>query len=191
MTPRGHYDIVVVGAGPAGMAAATEAARHGASVLVADENQGPGGQVHRAVTTTPLQRRGLLGADYWRGEALAEAFARSGADYLPGATVWHLDAGRRLGLSVGGEAHLVQAGQVVLATGALERPFPVRGWTLPGVVSRISMGGFPAAIYWLASSQSSGPQPAITTRPVATRPCAFSKVSICAVSARHCSTPMR
>jgi len=135
MTPRGHYDIVVVGAGPAGMAAATEAARHGASVLVADENQGPGGQVHRAVTTTPLQRRGLLGADYWRGEALAEAFARSGADYLPGATVWHLDAGRRLGLSVGGEAHLVQAGQVVLATGALERPFPVRGWTLPGVVT--------------------------------------------------------
>lgn len=135
MTPQGSYDVAVVGAGPAGMAAATEAARHGASVLVVDENQGPGGQIHRAVTTTPLQRRDLLGTDYWRGETLAEAFARSGVDYLPGATVWHLDAGRRLGLSVEGEAHLVQAAQVVLATGALERPFPVKGWTLPGVVT--------------------------------------------------------
>jgi thioredoxin reductase len=132
---RDSYDVVVVGAGPAGMSAATAAASQGASVLLLDEGMEPGGQIYRAVTTTPLTDRAVLGLDYWKGQEVAQAFAASGAAYLPGATVWHLDAERRLGFSVNGEARLVQAGQVVLATGALERPFPISGWTLPGVLS--------------------------------------------------------
>ncbi len=132
---RPDYDLVVVGAGPAGLSAASEAARHRLSVLLVDEAPSPGGQIYRAVTETPLQNRAVLGPDYWRGEAIAASFAASGADYLPQATVWHLDAERCIGLSLNGHAATVTAGRVVLATGALERPFPVPGWTLPGVMS--------------------------------------------------------
>ncbi len=129
------YDVAVVGAGPAGMAAAIAAAAHGLSVLVADEAPAPGGQIYRAVTTTPVRRRSLLGADYWRGAPLAAAFAAAPVDTLPEASVWHLDEACILGVSAQGASRLVTARHVILATGALERPFPVRGWTEPGVMT--------------------------------------------------------
>lgn len=135
------YDIVVVGAGPAGLAAAARAAELGLSVLLADENPSPGGQIYRAVTTTPVTDRSILGTDYWRGAELVARLEESAAHYAPGCTVWSLRPdeaapGRsELGLSQGGKARLISAGQVILATGAQERPFPIPGWTLPGVMT--------------------------------------------------------
>ena len=130
-----HYDVVVVGAGPAGMAAATVTAKAGLATLLLDENAGPGGQVWRAITTTPVMSRPILGEDYWKGQAITDEFVASGAAYLPRATVWSLDAQREIGVSAGGAARLIGAAHVILATGAMERPFPVPGWTLPGVLS--------------------------------------------------------
>ncbi|MFD2237148.1 NAD(P)/FAD-dependent oxidoreductase [Aureimonas populi] len=142
MTPLGHvgelagtYDLVVIGAGPAGMAAATLAAEGGASTLLVDENAAPGGQIYRGIGATPLQRRELLGEDYWKGEALTKAFAASKAAYFPRASVWQLSPDLELGISSGGRTAVVQARRVVMATGAMERPFPVKGWTLPGVMT--------------------------------------------------------
>jgi NADPH-dependent 2,4-dienoyl-CoA reductase/sulfur reductase-like enzyme len=132
---RDSYDLVVVGAGPAGLAAATLAAGLGADTLLLDEQPAPGGQIYRAITETPLRKRDMLGADYWRGAALVDAFQRSGAQYVSGATVWSVSREREIGVSIAGAARLVQAGQVILATGALERPFPIAGWTLPGVMT--------------------------------------------------------
>ena len=129
------YDVVVVGAGPAGMAAATVTATAGLATLVIDENAGPGGQVWRAITTTPVMTRPTLGEDYWRGQPHVAAFEASPAAYLPGATVWSLDRERNIGVSAGGEARLLSARHVIIATGAMERPFPVPGWTLPGVMT--------------------------------------------------------
>jgi NADPH-dependent 2,4-dienoyl-CoA reductase/sulfur reductase-like enzyme len=126
---------VIVGAGPAGLAAAATTAGVGLATLLLDENATPGGQIYRAVTTTPVGKRSILGEDYWAGEPLVVEARASGAQIGQGATVWSLDATRELGVSVGGVSRLLQARRVILATGALERPFPIPGWTLPGVMT--------------------------------------------------------
>ncbi len=134
------YDLAIVGAGPAGMAAAKEAAGHGLSVLVLDENAGPGGQIYRAITRSPAPGLAALGADYWKGAPLAADFLAAPVHYAAGTTVWSLaiaaeGSGHEIGVSIAGAARMVAAREVILATGALERPFPVPGWTLPGVMT--------------------------------------------------------
>jgi thioredoxin reductase len=133
-----RVDLVVIGAGPAGLAAAAAAAQRNLSALVLDENPGVGGQIYRAITSNPVGDKHILGPDYWRGEALARDFAASGAQYAAGATVWSLtrrDDGFEIGVSLAGRARMITAAEVILATGALERPFPFPGWTLPGVMT--------------------------------------------------------
>lgn len=129
------HDVVVVGAGPAGLAAAARCARAGLNTLMIDENAGPGGQVYRAIGRSPLESPGVLGTDYWSGEARVAEFEQSGAKSASATTVWSLDRTLELGTLHQGQARMIQARQVILATGALERPFPIPGWTLPGVMS--------------------------------------------------------
>jgi len=129
------YDVAIVGAGPAGLAAPATTAGAGLTTLLLDENPAPGGQVWRAVTTTPVQERSILGDDYWAGAALVAEAKASGAEIVQGATVWSLDATRELAVSCGGTSRFIKARRVILATGALERPFPIPGWTLPGVMA--------------------------------------------------------
>ena len=132
---RDEYDVAVVGAGPAGLAAASLCARAGLAAVLFDEQPAPGGQIYRAVTETPVPRDTLFGEDYWHGAQLAKEFQASGAAYVPGAVVWSLSRDREIGVSVGGAARMLRADRVILATGALERPFPIPGWTLPGVMT--------------------------------------------------------
>ena len=137
------YDLLIIGAGPAGMAAAVEASAAGARVAVLDENARPGGQIYREITRNRPDRRSFLGPDYWKGKPLADAFARSKVDYVSRATVWSLEDRDEtlgqirtvVGVTVAGSARMVEAKAVILATGAQERPMPVPGWTLPGVMT--------------------------------------------------------
>lgn len=57
---------------PAGLAAGAMTAQAGLATLIVDENPGPGGQIHRAITTTPVKDRNILGDDYWCGSALVD-----------------------------------------------------------------------------------------------------------------------
>ncbi len=129
------YDLVVIGGGPAGLAAAALAARAGVATVLFDENPGIGGQIYRGITSTPITNRGVLGEEYWAGAALAAEAKASSALIATGATVWSLDPSLQVGVAIAGRTRLVQAKRVIVATGSLERPFPISGWTLPGVMT--------------------------------------------------------
>jgi thioredoxin reductase/bacterioferritin-associated ferredoxin len=138
------YDLVVVGAGPAGLSAASAAAAFGLKVLLCDENGSPGGQIYRGIAQASAAMKQRLGPDYAAGAAIVARFMNSSASYAPRTTVWSVApheteageaSGLEIGLSLAGAARLVRSRRVILATGALERPFPVRGWTLPGVMT--------------------------------------------------------
>ncbi len=124
-------DLVVIGAGPAGMAAAVQARAQGLSVAVLDEQAAPGGQIWRNVEAAGAAK---LGAAYAEGAAAVAAFRACGADYLPGMSVWQVEADGRVFASDGVAARVVTGERVVVAVGAQERAVPIPGWTLPGVM---------------------------------------------------------
>lgn len=132
---RDQYDVVIVGAGPAGLSAACVCAHAGLKTVLFDEQSSPGGQIYRSIAASPHRRGTLLGDDYWRGTAAVERFLSSGAQYVPNAAVFSLTRSRELGVAAGGGVKLLSARRVILCTGALERPFPIPGWTLPGVLT--------------------------------------------------------
>lgn len=130
-------EIVIVGAGPAGMSAAIEARKHGATVQVYDNRPEPGGNIYAALLSTRQHRPEILpklGADYQKGGPLIDAFLGSGAAYHPSSSVWHLEKEGRLAVKDATGARLLQAEKIILATGAQERPLPLPGWTLPGTM---------------------------------------------------------
>jgi thioredoxin reductase/bacterioferritin-associated ferredoxin len=128
------YDVAVVGAGPAGMSAAIELARHGVSVLVIDDKASPGGQIYHGIASSPLRPDTILGRDYWSGLDLVRRFEAAAIDCLPLASVWQIEGGRTLFVNSAGASRRIEARHIILATGALERPVPIDGWTLPGVM---------------------------------------------------------
>lgn len=129
------WDVVVVGAGPAGLAAAGTAARHGAHVLLLDEQATPGGQIYKNMASASPRQLEIMGADYAHGRHLLAALDEPGLTYQPRASVWQLTDAREVFYTVDGCSRHVSARQLIIATGALERPMPIEGWTLPGVMT--------------------------------------------------------
>ncbi|MCM2446926.1 FAD-dependent oxidoreductase [Rahnella sp. CG8] len=131
-----RFDVVVIGAGPAGMSAAIGMCELGLSVLVVDEQPAPGGQLWRAVeSVAPTPLGSILGDEYRSGTGLAARFRASGAVYEAQTQVWQIEPEWRVFMKRDGLTEMVNASQVVLATGAQERPVPFPGWTLPGVLT--------------------------------------------------------
>ncbi len=127
--------LLVIGAGPAGMAAAQIAAKQGVEVVLVDEQAQPGGQIYRNVDTSPLADIDLLGKDYAFGRPLVQAFRNSEIDYHAATSVWYLDKTRQIGVLNQGVSHIISAEHVIVATGAQERPMPLPNWQLPGVMT--------------------------------------------------------
>jgi NADPH-dependent 2,4-dienoyl-CoA reductase/sulfur reductase-like enzyme len=145
-------DLLIVGAGPAGIGAAVEAARHGLSVMVLDENHAPGGRIWQA-----LETRGAKDADETAALALIRRFRGSPVEAHWNATVWAIEPDGQVFWADAGGAHSVSARNVLLATGTTERPMPIPGWTLPGVMTvgaaqiALKTGGLvPDGRTWLA-----------------------------------------
>ena len=128
-------DCAVIGAGPAGIAAAMAMLDAGLAVTVIDSGPGPGGQIYRNIDNSPLADPDSLGADYRAGAALVSAFRQSPARRLANADVWHISQDGEIAVLRDGGASFIQARRIVIATGAQERPMPFEGWTLPGVMT--------------------------------------------------------
>jgi thioredoxin reductase len=135
LQPKPSCELAVVGAGPAGLAAATLAAGLGVDVVLLDEGGSPGGAMR---WDRPLPKmRGGLGADVDEALELVAALDASNAHVEAQARVCGiaaLDAGFELCIVARGTTQILRARQVILATGAIERPMPVRGGPLPGVM---------------------------------------------------------
>lgn len=132
-----RWDAIVIGAGPAGMAAAATLAEAGAHTLLLDEQAEPGGQIYRAVERNRGNARlsAILGPDYQRGGALTERLRASGAQLRFSSSVWRIEPEAAVWSRTNGTVALDRAGALVIATGAMERPVPLPGWTLPGVMT--------------------------------------------------------
>ena len=131
------FDILIIGAGPAGLSAAIEAAKYGAEVLVVDENSKPGGQLFKQIHKFFGSRRhkaGGRGIDI--GTELLEEVEKLGVEVMLDTVAYGIypnDEG--VALAVNGEkGMIVHPKKVIMATGASENPLAFPGWTLPGVV---------------------------------------------------------
>lgn len=128
-------DVLVVGAGPAGLSAARDLAHAGADVIVADERLQPGGQFFKPLAPSHVAERRHLDRQFRQGIALHEAALRAGARILNEATVWAAFSPAEVAAIVAGRSTLFRPKRLVLATGAYEQALPVPGWTLPGVMT--------------------------------------------------------
>ena len=133
-------DVVIVGAGPAGIAAADVLVSNGIAPIILDEGARPGGQAYR--TSAPclgLDLEALLGSEAPKYRRVHDTFARvrPACDYRSGTTVWAV-FDRDIYVQDASGAKSIRFDALLLATGATDRVLPVPGWTLPGV---FTLGG--------------------------------------------------
>jgi thioredoxin reductase len=128
-------EIAVLGAGPAGIAAALAASEAGAAVTIVDEYPRPGGQIYRQPPEAfRVRRPGALGKEYAAARRLSRRLAGSPVELLTGTLVWGVDQERTLFLcNESGAGIELKAEAIIIAAGAYDRPIAFPGWTLPGV----------------------------------------------------------
>jgi NADPH-dependent 2,4-dienoyl-CoA reductase/sulfur reductase-like enzyme len=134
MSKSQRFDVLVIGGGPAGMAAAVRAAESGAHVGIVDDNLALGGQIWRG---GEHEEHGAEAAA-WR-----DRLQRAGAVVLCGTRVFHQPEAGVLLAEANEDVRELRYENLVLATGARERFLPFPGWTLPNVMGA---GGLQAMV---------------------------------------------
>ncbi|OFW62892.1 MAG: hypothetical protein A2Z35_04070 [Actinobacteria bacterium RBG_19FT_COMBO_36_27] len=127
-------EIAIVGAGPAGLAAACASAQFGSKVVVFDENNQPGGQLVKQTHKffgSKEHLAGIRGVDI--GEKLYNRALSLGVDVRLGTAVWGYFE-NQLAIVSNNQAKLVCSKKIIVATGASENVLSFPGWTLPGVM---------------------------------------------------------
>ncbi|MBU0584425.1 MAG: NAD(P)/FAD-dependent oxidoreductase [Alphaproteobacteria bacterium] len=126
-------EVLVIGAGPAGLAAAAAAREAGADVICLDLFARPGGQ-YGMQPASPASRFEAV-SQVAEGRAAAARCLELGVKLLTETEVFWAEPGFRVFARQGQEALVIEANQMIVASGAMERPIPFDGWTLPGVMT--------------------------------------------------------
>jgi thioredoxin reductase len=124
-----------VGAGPAGLAAAVEAARNGVEVVVYDENDRPGGQLFKQIHK-------FFGSEEHRakergfniGQSFLDEAREFGVEVSLNSVVLGIYESGTMNVMIRDRIEQVKAERTLVATGASENMIPFPGWTLPGVI---------------------------------------------------------
>lgn len=128
-------DVVIIGGGPAGLAAAIEAAKSGAGVLLIDENRRPGGQLLKQIHKffgSKEHSAGIRGVDI--GKSLLADAERLGVEVWLNSAAIGLFKGGGVAVLRDGKTVIVNGKRILVATGASENAVNFSGWTLPGVM---------------------------------------------------------
>jgi len=137
-------EVLVLGAGPAGLAAAIAARKAGAAVTVLDERPDPGGQYHKPLAAShAFADAEAMDRQFADGARLVAQARALGIGIHTDTTVWNAAArptgGATLHARCGGRIEVWTAARLIVATGAYERALMVSGWTLPGVMTTGAM----------------------------------------------------
>jgi len=133
-------DVLIVGAGPAGITAAIELAKAGISVIVVDERAAVGGQFFKQISSSfSFAADALLDSQYRDGATLIDKLNRTSARIISQGTVWgafrESDNCTDVRVATRSKSYSIRPGQLILATGAFESTPAFPGWTLPGVMT--------------------------------------------------------
>ena len=129
-------EVVVVGAGPAGLSAALQASQAGARVIVIDEYARSGGQYFKQPPAAfKLLDRSIMGRDYQAGLELMRRIELGRIEVYTDTLVWGAFDPGILEIYRNGECQRIKADRMIVSTGAYDRPMAFPGWTLPGVIT--------------------------------------------------------
>ncbi len=130
-----RHELIVIGAGPAGLSAAIEAKKNGMDVIVFDENARPGGQLFKQIhkffgsKEHHAKERGFM-----IGRSLLSEAEGLGVRVELNATVLGIYENKEVTVKKGGEVQHYKGDYIIIATGAAENMIPFKGWDTPGVI---------------------------------------------------------
>jgi len=130
-----RYDLIVVGAGPSGLSAATEAAESGMKVVVFDENSRPGGQLFKQIHKFfGSKEHHAKVRGFHIGEELLREAAAAGVEVELDAAVIGIYENKEITVRKAEHIEHLKGDTIIVATGASENMVPFEGWDLPGVI---------------------------------------------------------
>lgn len=130
-----RHELIVIGAGPAGLSAAIEAKKNGMDVIVFDENSRPGGQLFKQIhkffgsKEHHAKERGFM-----IGRSLLAEAESLGVRVELNATVMGIYENKEVTVKMENEVHHYKGDYIIIATGAAENMIPFKGWDTPGVI---------------------------------------------------------
>lgn len=130
-----RYDLIVIGAGPAGLSAAIQGANSGMNVAVFDENAKPGGQLFKQIHKFFGSKEHQAKTRGFRiGQKLLADAEKAGVEVFLNSVVMGLYENKEIMVMQQDKVFHYKGDSILVATGARENMIPFEGWTLPGVM---------------------------------------------------------